>query len=112
MCRVLVPIVAPTAEASCMMTVSLPSAMVSLFTAKEGKFTVVAPAAMVTVPAARVKSVPDPVAVPPLTEYCMLALLAEVVVRIIVIVLAAVASEPLELVAANWIVLVSLSLMV
>jgi len=104
--------VAPLAPASSMMTVSLASAILSSLTVNEGKSTVVAPAAIVSVPEARVKSVPEPVAVPPVIEYWIEDAFAEGVVKLIVITGAAVASELFEVVTANWIVLLSLSLIV
>ena len=103
---------APLAVINSIITVSADSSILSSLTANEGRSTVVAPAAIVTVPDARVKSVPEPVAVPPTTEYCTEAALADGVVKLIVITGAAVASELLEFEAANWMVLVSLSLIV
>ena len=57
-------------------------------------------------------SVPEPVAVPPVTEYCTEVAIAETVLRPTVIAVATVASEPLEALALNSMVLESLSIIV
>ncbi len=104
--------VALVALASSMITVSSDSSILSSFTAKLGRLTVVAPAEMVTVPAVNVKSVPEPVAVPPVTEYCTVATLAEGLFKLIWITGAAVDSAEAELLSVKLIVDVSLSLIV
>ncbi len=95
-----------------MITVSLDSSILSSFTAKLGRLTVVAPAEIVTVPAAKVKSVPEPIAVPAVTEYSTVATLAEGLFKLISITGAAVDSPAAEVLSVKRIVDVSLSIIV